>query len=387
MPLPPQIIFTVTNDLTYDQRMQRICTSLANAGYQTTLVGRQQPASLPLDEKTYRQVRLKCRYQSGKLFYVEYNWRLYRYLFTTIKAAKEAGNNIAVCAIDLDTIMPALRIAKKFNLPGVYDAHELFSELTEVKRRPLIHSIWKWVEQMAVPQFNHGYSVNQFIVDELNRRYGVKYEVVRNMPLSKKSQNNTQPLLNFLLPETPFFLYQGAVNEGRSFETLIPAMKWVPAKLVIAGNGNFFEQAKKLAAIHEVGDKIIFTGSLKPEQLIQITPMALAGITIFQNTGLNQLYSLANRYFDYIQAGIPQLCVNYPEYKVLNNQFETALLIDDLSPENIATGLNKLLEDTVLHTRLKENCTAAAKAFCWENESQKLVAYWNAVLPINPTSD
>jgi glycosyltransferase involved in cell wall biosynthesis len=386
MPPPPEIILTVTNDLTYDQRMHRICTTLANAGYKVTLVGREQPASLPLDKRNYDQVRLSCRYQKGKLFYLGYNWRLYRYLSNLTGNLKRAGKKVAVCAIDLDTILPVLRIAKKRNLPRVYDAHELFTELTEVKRRPFIYALWKWVERTAVPQFKNGYSVNQFIVDELNRRYGVGYEVIRNMPFSTVPSAIGKNLPMQKLPPS-FFLYQGAINEGRCFETLLPAMKSVTVPLVIAGNGNFFEQAKQLAVQNKVEDKIIFLGYVKPADLTQITPTAIAGITIFENTGLNQYYSLANRYFDYIQAGIPQLCVNYPEYAALNKQHETALLIDDLSPASIAASLNKLMVDDVLHNRLTQNCTAAAEAFCWEREAEKLVAYWNTVLPINSTGE
>jgi len=65
----PHIIFTVTNDLTYDQRMERICSTMANAGYKVTLVGRTMPGSVALDKRSYGQVRLNCRYHKGKLFY------------------------------------------------------------------------------------------------------------------------------------------------------------------------------------------------------------------------------------------------------------------------------------------------------------------------------
>src|SRR5690242_13208129 len=43
-----KIVLTVTNDLNYDQRMIRICSSLASHGYQVLLVGRKMHASPPL---------------------------------------------------------------------------------------------------------------------------------------------------------------------------------------------------------------------------------------------------------------------------------------------------------------------------------------------------
>ncbi len=391
---PPQIIFTVTNDLTYDQRMQRICSSLAKVGYSVLLVGRELPGSLPLDEHPYRQVRLKCRFNEGKLFYGEYNWLLRRFLSAEVEKLIQNHPSIAICAIDLDTILPCLRVSKKYNLLRVYDAHELFTELTEVKRRTLVYKIWQRIEQSAVPQFQHGYSVNQFIVDELKRRYNVEYEVIRNLP--KKKDDRSQMTADrpgsianpeFPIPDSPFFLYQGAVNEGRSFETLIPAMKMVNASLVIAGDGNFFEQAKQLAAEHKVEDKVIFLGYVKPADLKQLTPKAFAGITLFENTGLNQYYSLANRFFDYINGGIPQLCVDYPEYAVINQRYETALLTNNLSPGGISNALNKLLEDPVLYKKLKDNCAAAANELCWEKEEEKLLNFWNAILPIKPAGE
>ena len=65
------IIFTVTNDLTYDQRMHRICGTLAAAGHRVTLVGRALPGSVPLEEKVFYQKRLRCFFRKGFAFYAE----------------------------------------------------------------------------------------------------------------------------------------------------------------------------------------------------------------------------------------------------------------------------------------------------------------------------
>jgi hypothetical protein len=71
-----KIVCTVINDLTTDQRMHRICGSLTDAGYQVTLIGRQLPSSQKLSTKNFQQVRLKCIWNKGFLFYFEYNLRL-----------------------------------------------------------------------------------------------------------------------------------------------------------------------------------------------------------------------------------------------------------------------------------------------------------------------
>src|SRR5688572_4439375 len=115
-----KIIFAVTNDLTYDQRMQKICRSLVKAGYEVELVGRERDFSIALSEEPFQQTRLKCIFNKGKLFYVEYNLRLLFYLtFSQFEAA---------CAIDLDTIVPVCIIGKLKGAKLVYDAHEYFTE-------------------------------------------------------------------------------------------------------------------------------------------------------------------------------------------------------------------------------------------------------------------
>src|SRR5687767_14339563 len=118
-----QIVFTVTNDLTYDQRMHRICGSLATAGYDVLLIGRKLPGSLIAEKRLFRQKRINCFFNKGFLFYAEYNTRLFFYLL--------GKKSDAVCAIDLDTIVPCLLVSKIKGWKRVYDAHEYFTELKE----------------------------------------------------------------------------------------------------------------------------------------------------------------------------------------------------------------------------------------------------------------
>lgn len=356
-----KIYCTVTTDLTYDQRMIRICTSLSAAGYKVVLVGRKMKNSIPLQVKPFSQKRINCIFEKGKLFYAEYNIRLFFYLlFKKIDC---------MVAIDLDTILPCLFISNLKKIKRVYDAHELFCEMKEIATRPTIYKYWKKIERFTVPKFKNGYTVNKPIADEFNKMYGVDYTVIRNIALLKEYDT--------VIKTDKFILYQGAVNEGRSFETLIPAMKNVDTKLVICGDGNFFEQAKLLVSQYHLEDKIIFKGNILPDELIHITQQAYIGITIFENNGLSNYYSLANRFFDYMQAGIPQLCVDYPVYREINDQYKIAVLINDLSTQNLSTQLNNLLSNEVVYKTLQQNCLKARETLNWQEEEKKLIAFYN----------
>jgi glycosyltransferase involved in cell wall biosynthesis len=272
-----------------------------------------------------------------------------------------------------------LFVSKLKGIKRVYDAHELFCEMKEVVSRPSRYKIWKRIEAFAVPKFKFGYTVCKPIADEFKKMYGVTYEVIRSLPEKKESLEPQVLSREQTEPET-FFIYQGAVNEGRSFETLIPAMKEVDAPLHIYGDGNYFNQTKDLIQKNNLEQKVFLKGKLEPEQLNQITASAFAGITIFENNGLSNYLSLANRFFDYIMAGIPQICVNFPSYAEINRETEVALLIADTSAKTIAQALNLLLSDRVVYERLKENSLKARNNLNWQQEEKKLIAFYKTIL-------
>lgn len=344
----------------FDQRMIRICTSLSQSGYNVLLLGRRHGSSPKLLDRAFKQKRLFCFSKKGKLFYIEYNIRLFFYLLF--------ANTDCFCAIDLDSILPNLLASKIRRKKRVYDAHELFCEMEEIIRRPAIYKFWKKIERYALPQFANGYTIGYFYKEEFKKMYGHDYEIIRNATILNSEK------LEAL--EDKFILYQGAVNEGRCFEELIPAMKNVNAKLIICGNGNFFEQAQQLVKENKLEDKIEFKGYVAPAELKQITKKAYVGITLFESSGKSNFLSLANRFFDYMHSGVPQLAMQYPEYEKINSEFEIALLLKEKNPENIAKALNTLLADESYHYKLRENCIKAREVYNWQNEEKKLIHFY-----------
>ncbi|HRP88967.1 MAG TPA: glycosyltransferase [Edaphocola sp.] len=360
-----RLIFTVTNDLNYDQRMIRICTSLAQAGYQVTLVGVKRKKSQNLISRPFIQKRLPIFAETGPMFYLGYWLVLFFYLLF-----KKAD---VVCAIDLDTILPVLFSSKLKGTKRVYDAHEIFTEMKEVVTRPKQAKFWNWLADYSVPQFKNGYTVGNYCAQYLEKRHGVKYPVITNATLLRPLEEIPDRDSN------PFILYQGAVNKGRCFEELIPAMQWVNTPLLICGAGNFLEEAKALTKKFELENKIIFKGYVTPDELWHITRKAKIGLILLDDVSQNNVYSLANRVFDYMHNAVPQVSMDFPEYKAINEKFEIALLLKaPLTPESIAKGINTLLEDKELYQRLLENSLKARKEINWqENEKELLLFYKN----------
>lgn len=274
-----------------------------------------------------------------------------------------------ICAIDLDTILPCLFVSKIKNVVRIYDAHEYFTELKEVHTRPFVKKIWTAIEKFTVPKFDYGYTVSDGLAKEFWKKYKKNYEVIKNMPLLKN--------LNETIKTEKYLLYQGTVNEARGFEFLIPAMKDINYKLIICGDGNFMKKLKDLIYKNEVSEKIELRGMLPPGELLAITQTATLGINLIEENGLNQTLSLANKFFDYIQSGLPQISMNFPEYARINSTYRAAVLIDKLDANVISTTINSMLKDDVLLEDLHQNCLQARKVFNWQNEEKKLLDFYN----------
>jgi glycosyltransferase involved in cell wall biosynthesis len=355
-----KIVCTVINDLNYDQRMIRICSSLVEAGFDVTLVGRVKRKTVPLVEREFKQKRLRCFFYSGKLFYVEYNIRLFFYLLF--------NSFDIVNSIDLDTILAGYFSSTIKRKKIVFDAHEYFTEMPEIITRPNVQKMWKRVERFAIPKMKHCYTVCESLAELFEKEYNVKFNIVRNVPFKNHEDFST------IKKDKKIILYQGSLNDGRGLEEMIEAMQGIDnAEFWMAGEGEKSDKLRQKVKENKLENKIKFLGYLQPEELATLTPKVYIGLNLLQNKGLNYYYSLANKSFDYIQALVPSINMDFPEYQNIKKEYEVALLIPDLKMETIQKAVIKLLENKELYNKLKENCKLAREEYIWEKEVEKLL--------------
>lgn len=343
--------------------MDRICGSLANHGYAVTLIGRKLKTSIQLKQKNFRQKRLRCFFNKGPLFYVEYNTRLF--FFLLFKRMD------CICAIDLDTILPCLFISKLKRVPRVYDAHEYFTEMKELWTRPRVQKIWIAIEKFCVPKFKYGYTVSEGLAELFVEKYQRNYIAIRNFPVLRSFNKN--------ITRENFLVFQGAVNEARGFEYLIPAMKNISYKLVVCGDGNFMPQLKRLIEENNVWDKVELKGMMLPEDMRTIAQKAAVGLGLAEKEGLNQFHALPNKFTEYMHAGLPQLTMNFPEYQKINSNYKIAVLIDSLSSELISNTVNGMMSDKSLLDELAQNALKAREIYNWQNEEKKLIEFYRKI--------
>jgi glycosyltransferase involved in cell wall biosynthesis len=80
-----------------------------------------------------------------------------------------------------------------------------------------------------------------------------------------------------------------------------------------------------------------------------------------------------------MHAGIPQLAMNYPAYKEINNLYTIAVLIDEPDVRQVATALNSLLNNMDLYKTLQSNCKKASGHFNWQEEEKKLIRLYHNI--------
>ena len=351
------IVFTVTTDLTQDQRMLRIADTLARASFEVMLVGRELPFSEPLEPRRFSQHRIACFFKKGALFYLEYNLRLL--VWFLFRRFDVYG------AVDADTALAGVLTSYWRRRPLVFDAHELFPEMPEVVHRKGVKKLWTWIEKLAFSRAAVAYSVSQGLVRYFEATYRRPVALIRNMPFRRDLPATT-------IAGQQYFIYQGALNVGRGLETAIEAMAEVPAQLLICGDGPLAGALKQLVAELQLQGKVRFTGNVAPPELALLTQNAFAGLMLLDNQGLSYYYSLANKFFDYVQAGIPQVCVPFPEYVALNAEYQVALLAQNKVPE-VKNAMLTLLHQPATHRTLRQNCLRAREEWVWEQEGKKLV--------------
>ncbi|MGP8214297.1 MAG: glycosyltransferase [Bacteroidia bacterium] len=359
-------IVSVINDLVTDQRVNRTCLTLAENGYDVLLVGRKMRKSIPLPQRPYKTKRMKLLFEKGVPFYAEFQFRLFRVLLFN-KADLLFSN-------DLDTLMPNYIISGLKKIPLIYDSHEYFTGVPELQSHPGKEKIWKRVEKTIIPNLKYMFTVNESIAGLYKSEFGIDVKVMRNLPLKRELPVNISRRELDLPENKNIILLQGAgINVDRGVEEAVEAMKYLDnCLLLIIGGGDAIDELKENVKKLELGDKVRFMPKVPFEILMQYTIHADIGLTLDKDTNINYRYSLPNKVFDYIHAGVPVLASPLIEIKKIIEGYRVGECIESHDPEHIAGKIRAMLADKVKLAMYKQNTIKAREALCWENEKKVL---------------
>lgn len=354
-----KIIVSVTNDLSTDQRVHKMCTTLHEMGFEVLLVGRKLPTSFKTVERPYTTIRWQLWFNKGPLFYLNYNIRLLFFLLFE--------HYHVLWSNDLDTL-PANFIASKLRKKSlVFDSHEYFSEVPELVNRPVIRGIWKTMENVLFPKLNNTLTVSPAIAKEYHNNYGIEVKVVRNVPYLQSSITADTSLKE---TNKKIVVYQGSVNMGRGIEKMVEAMKYLnDVVLHVIGDGDIFDRIQQQVSDQNLKDKVKLLGRIPYKQLKAYTQQADLGLSLEEDLGLNYRYALPNKIFDYIHANVPVLTSDLPEMGQIIRNYNVGAVIKTPTAEQLAQKIQSMLDNKEGMREWKKNTQQAALELCWEKES------------------
>lgn len=362
-----RVIISVINDLVTDQRVDKTAGVLVDLGFEVLMVGRRKTDSPRMPERAYEVIRMRLLWEKGPLFYAEYNIRLFFLLLS--RPAELLVSN------DLDTLLPNYLVHKIKRIPIVYDSHEYFTATPELVERPKVQRIWKWIEKSIVPKLKSCITVNESIANLFEQEYHVPFRIVRNIP--RQHQNSEIPPRSVLgLPENKkIVLLQGSgINVQRGAEEAVESMQYIDnVLLLIIGGGDVLPLLKKMVNELSLQTKVMFVSRQTPENLAGYTSNADIGLTIDKDTNINYRFSLPNKLFDYIYAGVPVLATPLVELKNIIQKYEIGEFIENHDPKHIAKTIKKMLTDENQLSIYKANTRKAADELNWEIEKKTLL--------------
>ena len=363
-----KIFISTTNDITTDNRVNKVAVLLQDLGFEVTWIGRELPTSKELS-RSYDTDRMKLWFTKGGLFYAEFQLRLF------LKLLFECNRNSILLANDLDTLLPNFLISRFFGIPLVYDSHEYFCGVPEIQDR-WVKRVWLGIERFVFPRLQHIWTVNESIASLYEQDYGKRPQVFRNISPVPDIQIRSRAELG--LPEgVKIAINQGSgMNVDRGLDEAVEAVSQMEGwLLLLVGSGDAIPALQTLVQQRGWEEKVKFVGRVPYAQLLQYTSAADVGLSLDKDTNINYRFSLPNKLFDYIHCNTPVVTSNVVEVKRIVDQYGVGKTVQPENIEDLRSAI-KAVGSADYTSALQ----TAQEALSWEKEQIPLRAFYGQFL-------
>jgi glycosyltransferase involved in cell wall biosynthesis len=359
-----RVTMLLRNPFTHDSRVEKEAASLSAAGYAVTVVAEWRPGLLEADARGGYEI-VRVRRGSARLP----GMRMRQYGSRLTAALEETAPDI-LHAHDSDALLAVARVAGRRGIPFVYDAHELWLGQENRGRSALYHALFKayywWVQRRLVPRAAAVLTVSEPIRERLAATYGVPVSLVPNYPELVAAPPASRPLRTLLSEPiaegAPIVLYLGGVQPGRGLEELVSALPSVPeAVLVCLGVTDTPHSLLALADELGVADRLRVVPPVPSEEVVGWAVSATVGVALATPISENNRFSLPNKLFQYMAAGIPVLANDFPHVRAIVEGGGAGLCVDPTDPRAIAAALRRLLADPTSAVEMGRRGAAAVR--------------------------
>ncbi|NJH67015.1 glycosyltransferase [Staphylococcus agnetis] len=257
------------------------------------------------------------------------------------------------------------------NAKVVYDAHEIYAKNSNVNRIKVLSSLVQFIEKRIIKKVDSFITVS-YAAKEYYLKMGYKKEahVITNAPMLTD--------VDLLRQKHKLFevVYQGQIVSNRGYDEFIHAAKIEKdTRFVIRGFGPLEHELKEIVKKEDINN-CFFDSAVEINELIPKLTESHIGVVLTKPVSINYEYTVSNKIFECIHAGLPVILSPVKEHIYLNNRYNFGIVIDEVTPENIAQAVRELKSDHSLYQSLRNNAIQAAHQLNWQKESEKLKALY-----------
>lgn len=275
---------------------------------------------------------------------------------------------------DLNT-MPQGYISAKWRFkkkPLIYDSHEV-----QTSRTGYDSPWYKRFEQFFINRMDSMIVENDTRAKFNEELYGFYPHVLHNYPSLEIQQVDGKVDLHGILglpKDEKILLYQGGIQAGRGLEKLVDAYPlFNEGTLVFIGDGKIKDSLVQTVKERNLEDGIRFIPKVPVRDLPKYTKNAYLAFQVLNNINFNHWSASSNKLFEYMMNEVPVVACNFPEIEKVVEESEVGVTIDPHKPEEIAKGVNYLLENPDKRSEFSANCKNARKKYNWEIEQKYLL--------------
>lgn len=311
--------------------------------------------------------------------------RLGHWWYGVVLTARELRPDV-VHANDANTLVPALLTT--LGTPGrvVYDSHELWRRRNTRQDRWLAPAVDAVVESVGTRLAAGVLTVSPSIAGWLQQHYRLAETptLVRNIPTARPTPAPEAGRLRELAglgPDARVVAYTGSITTGRGLEETVDALALLDedVHLVLLGYGapRYLTRLFQRARATDVARRMHLVGSVPSGQVPQTLADADVAVVYVRPICLSYRYSLPNKLFESIHAGLPIVAADLPDTAEVVRRHGVGEVFDARTPADLAAAIRAVLADPG-HYRLA--AVVAARELTWEHEADRMLALYTRVL-------